>query len=212
MRPFLLSLGLGGALLVAASAQTPSETAPAPRSLSSSVEIPVGQTFRNFSMPIYENGVLKETLSTSTATGITLNRAEGSDVKIDLYEQGKVTTTITSPKADLYPSEKKMRTKYTVKIERADSEATAQTCDFDLITKKYLLRENVRVVLKNFDAGAAISRPATTAAAPAPGEAVPAPAIGPVPPSGPPGALLDSPGSATETNGAPTPAHGTVTP
>ncbi|HEY0257776.1 MAG TPA: hypothetical protein VGC39_10065, partial [Candidatus Methylacidiphilales bacterium] len=74
-------------------------------------------------------------------------------LKIELYNLGKVSTTITSPKADLYLAERRMRTKNTVLVERDDMEATAQTCDFDQTNKKYLLRENVKVVLKNFDAG-----------------------------------------------------------
>ena len=84
----------------------------------------------------------------------TVNRAETTDLKIDLYTNGKVTTTILSPKADLYVAERVMRTKNTVQVERADLEATAQACDFDLINKKYILRQNVHVLLKNFDVGA----------------------------------------------------------
>ena len=52
-----------------------------------------------------------------------------------------------------------MRTKNTVRVERSDMVATSQTCDFDMITKKYIMRNNVKVVLKNFDAGSSLSAP-----------------------------------------------------
>ncbi len=58
---------------------------------------------------------------------------------------------MTSPKADLYVTDQKMRTKNTVQIVRADMEASSQECDFDLKSKKYILRTNVKVILKHFD-------------------------------------------------------------
>jgi hypothetical protein len=126
--------------------------------------LPVGQTFKQFEFPVYEDGKLKSTLFATEATGITLNRAEAKNVKIEIYDNGAVTTTITSPDADLYVSEQKMRTKNTVQIERSDMEATSQDCDFDLKTKKYLLRTNVKVLLKHFDIS---STPSNAAAPPA---------------------------------------------
>ncbi len=102
-------------------------------------QLPVGQTFKQFEYPIYQQGVLKATLSAETATGITLNRAETSNLVIKTFDNGTNTTTVTSPKADLYVNEQKMRTKNTVLIEREDMEALSQDCDFDLKTKKYIL-------------------------------------------------------------------------
>jgi len=165
-------------------------------------QLPVGQTFKQFEYPDYENGTLKATLYASEATGITLNRAEAKNVRIEAYENGAVTTTITSPDADLYVRELKMRTKNTVDIERADMSATSQECDFDLKTKKYLLRTNVKVVLKHFDlstntAGSASQTPGT-AAAPA---STPSPR--PLQPTRSAQSLLDSPGSYSDTNSAP---------
>lgn len=170
-----------------------------------SAQVPVGQTFRNFEFPIYQGGEKKATLTASQATGITQNRAETHDLKIEIYDNGQVATTITSPQADLYVAEQKMRTSHTVQIERADMEALAQTCDFDLKTKKYLLRTNVKVTLKNFDPGTApgAAGSANTATkAPAPAAPAPAPAssMTPRPLSGN-DTLPDSPGSYT--NSAP---------
>ncbi len=98
----------------------------------------MGQTFRQFTFPVYgSDGQLRYTFFAMEATGITLNRAEASDLRIDVFENGQKTTTITSPKADLYVAEQKMRTKNTVRIERSDMEATSQDCDFDVKQKNF---------------------------------------------------------------------------
>src|SRR5471032_1761981 len=117
MRPLLLSLGACILVLGAAWAQNTGDSRNAP-------QLPVGQTFKQFEYPTFQDGKLKSTLYATEATGITLNRAETTDLKIQIYDNGAVTTTVTSPKADLYVAEQKMRTKNTVHIERADTEAT----------------------------------------------------------------------------------------
>ncbi|MCE0483932.1 MAG: LPS export ABC transporter periplasmic protein LptC [Methylacidiphilales bacterium] len=171
----LLALSIGTSLLVfgAAWAQTQGSSGGSP-------QLPVGQSFKNFEFPIYEDSILKATLTAAQATGITLNRADTSDLKIELYDNGAVTTTITSPRADLYVTDRKMRTKNTVHIVRSDSDTTAQVCDFDLNAKKYLLRTNVRVVLKNFDINPSATANQNSA----------------MPRSSGASSLLDSPGSA----------------
>jgi hypothetical protein len=169
-----------------------------------SAQLPVGQTFKQFEYPDYENGQLKATLYAVQAKGITLNRAEASDLTIKIYDNGVPTTTITSPKADLYVAEQKMRTKNTVQIERADMTATSQECDFDLKTKKYLLRTNVKVILKHFDlsmtpgTGAAAAPATTSAPAGAPPASVSQPIQNPQ-------SILESPGTYADTNAAPIP-------
>jgi hypothetical protein len=160
MRPLVLSVGICTCVLGAAWAQTDNDAAP-------TQQVPVGQTFRNFEFPIYQDGQKKASLTASQATGITQNRAETKDVKIEIYDNAVVTTTITSPQADLYVAEQKMRTSHTVQIERSDMEATAQNCDFDLKTKKYILRTNVKVTLKNFDPGTSLTPAASSSASPA---------------------------------------------
>jgi hypothetical protein len=129
--------------------------------------VPVGQTFKNFIFPLWQDNQLKFTLTATQATGITQNRAEAMDVKIQIFDNGVATTTITSPQADLYVSDQKMRSSHTVQIERSDMEATSQNCDFDLKTKKYLLRTNVKVTLKNFDPGTSLNGGTTNASNPA---------------------------------------------
>ena len=112
MRLLLLSLTACLLLLGAAWAQNTGESENMP-------QLPVGQTFKQFEYPMYQDGKLKATLSADTATGITLNRAETSDLIIKVYDNGAVTTTITSPKADLLVNEQKMRTKNTPWISNA---------------------------------------------------------------------------------------------
>jgi hypothetical protein len=179
--------------LGAVSAQNAGQSESAP-------QLPVGQTFKQFEYPIYQNGTLKATISAASATGITLNRAETTDLKIATYENGTNSTTITSPKADLYVSDQKMRTKNTVEIDRADMVATSQTCDFNLKTKLYVMRTNVKVVLKHFDVSMTPAK--GTNAAPV-SSAMPTAAPQPRPPHDD-GTLLDSPGAYSSTNSAPT--------
>ena len=200
MRPLLLSLAAGILFLGAVRAQNAGESESGP-------QLPVGQTFKQFQFPIYQSGILKATLTSREATGITLNRAEAKDVKIEIYDNGAVTTTITSPDADLYVSEQKMRTKNTVQIERADSDATSQNCDFDLKNKKYVLRTKVKVILKHFDISATPANGAAPPPATTPAPAGAPTATGPVPPHPARSneSLLESPGSYADTNSAPIP-------
>ena len=205
----LLILILEACLLLMGAARAQNAGDNSSTNSSSAPQLPVGQVFKQFVFPSYQDGVLKYTLFATEARGITLNRAETTDLKIDVYENGAKTTTITSPKADLIVAEQKMRTKNTVDIERANMSATAQSCDFDMTTSKYLLRTNVRVVLKNFDVGKSTSlgdtsTPSTSSSTPsvaAPSVPSPAPSV---PVSNPNNdSMLDMPGAVSSTNAAP---------
>jgi len=173
-------------------------------------QLPVGQTFKDFTFPIYQNSIRKAILSAAEATGMTINRAATTDLKIQIYDNGFITTTVTSPKADLYVAEQKMRTKDTVRIDRSDMLATAQDCDFDLLQKVYLLRNHVHVLLKNFDISSPPPGAKPTSTASAPAAATPAPSensapaglAAPIPPRDD-SSLLESPGSYAGTNTAP---------
>jgi hypothetical protein len=201
MRPLLLSLEVCALALSSVLAQTTGDNGGGP-------ELPVGQTFKQFTYPIYQNGQLKSTLYAVQATGITLNRAEATDLTIKTFDPGNdqvAATTITSPKADLYVNEQKMRTKNTVLIERSDLEASSQDCDFDLKTKKYVLRDHVKVTLKHFDVSLS---PATTPPG-GKGQPSPAAAVTPTPALADPAhdnrSILDTPGTYSDTNSAPIP-------
>lgn len=205
MRPLIFSVMASLALANAGGAGS----APPPSGNSGGVsQLPVGQVYREFQFPYYENGQLRFILTAAQATGVTINRAETTDLKIDLYENGKITTTITSPKADLFVADRTMRTHNTVKIDRADLTATAQFCDFDLVSKQYTLRNNVKVLLKNFEAKnkskPAAPRTAASATAPDISSTPPMPAAVPAgSASDKIDALLESPGMYSSTNSAP---------
>ena len=174
---------------------------------SSAPQLPVGQVFKQFEFPSYQDGVLKYTLFATEAKGITLNRAETTDLKIDVYDNGAKTTTITSPKADLIVAEQKMRTKNTVQIERDDMTATSQNCEFNVKEKKFVMTANVKVILKHFDLSmgpsSAAPKPATPSSKPAT-HSVPGPAAtAPASPAHSTDSLLTSPGSYADTNSAP---------
>ena len=146
MRPQLLSLALCLSALAAARAQDSEQGGNAP-------QLPVGQVFKRFEFPQYQDGKLKATFDATEAKGITLNRAETTNLRITIYDTNSKgdKTTVTSPNADLYVAEQKMRTKSGVQIQNADMTATSKECDFDLKTKKYLLRTDVKVVLTHFN-------------------------------------------------------------
>jgi hypothetical protein len=211
MRPHTLSAGLVACLLLAGVALAQN----AGDGNRNAPTLPVGQTFKQFEFPVYQDGQLKYTLYATEATGITLNRAETTDLKIEVYDNGEKTTTITSPKADLYVAEQKMRTKNTVLIERADMEATSQDCDFNVKAKQFLLRTHVKVLLKHFDVGAGSGGPATPAApAPPATDVTSLPDNTPTtqPPAAPPTdqSILPSPGAYSDTNAAPLPSPGSM--
>jgi hypothetical protein len=108
-------------------------------------------------------------------------------------------------------NEQKMRTKNTVLIERADMSATSQMCDFDVKAKKFVMRSNVKVVLKHFDLSEGSSGSTTKAMPDASKDTTdvaptPSPAPAPAPPVTPPrntDSLLTSPGSYGDTNSTP---------
>jgi Lipopolysaccharide-assembly, LptC-related len=197
MRLLLLSFAACILALGAAWAQTTADGGNTP-------QLPVGQIFKQFEYPIFQDGKLKTTLYAVQAKGITLNRAETTGLTIKSYENGAPTTTITSPLADLYVNEEKMRTKSTVEIDRADMNATSQECDFDLKTKQYILRSKVRVLLKHFNLGGTASgktATATTGTAPVPAAPPSVPTTVPVPrPANADQSLLGTPGSYSDPN------------
>jgi LPS export ABC transporter protein LptC len=213
MRLPVLSWGIGACALLAGVALAQNAGAPGAAAQS----LPVGQTFKQFTFPVYgPDGQLRYTFFATEATGITINRAEADNLRIDVYENGQKTTTITSPKADLYVAEQKMRTKNTVRIERTDMEATSEDCDFDVKKKIFFLRTSVKVLLKHFDVGAGSGAPpktpsqgqASTGAKPAipardNAEALPAP--DPAKPMPTDDSILPSPGAYSDTNAAPLP-------
>jgi hypothetical protein len=217
MRPLILSVAGWLGWSIALGAPTPATPPPPAPSDTGVSQLPVGQVYKQFQFPYYQAGQLKFVLTATDATGITINRADTHDLKIDIYSEGKVTTTITSPDADLYVADRKMRTRNTVRVVRPDLVATSQLCDFDLLSKQYFMSKSVKVTLLHFDAGKSVSSSPATATTPASASVVPkAPPAAPLsiprpfvppPPSVPPGEgdLIDSPGAYSTTPATPLP-------
>src|SRR5262249_41433183 len=77
----------------------------------------VGEVTRDFSFPqINEKGKVEAMLTGKEARTITANRTQISDMKIEVYDGDTVTTTITSPKCDLWNMDKTLRTRSGVVI------------------------------------------------------------------------------------------------
>src|ERR1700761_6561156 len=105
MRRPVLSWGLGACVLLAGVALAQNAA-----TSENTMHLPVGQTFKQFTFPVYgPDGALRYSFFATEATGVTLNRAEADNLRIEVYETGTISTTITSPKADLYVAEQKMR-------------------------------------------------------------------------------------------------------
>jgi lipopolysaccharide export system protein LptC len=201
----LLTLSVAGVLVAAVAAAARAQST---SSSSDVTELPVGQIYTDPSYPFFDaTGQLKFTLTAKKAKGITVNHAEMTDLKIDLYTNGKPTTTITSPDADIYVADKKMRTRHTVKITRADSISTSQFCNFDLAAKQYTLRDHVKVVLLHFDMKTAAPGQSggPMGVAPAAASGLPLHAAPSSTPAAGNDSLLESPGSYSSTNNAPLP-------
>jgi hypothetical protein len=139
--------------------------ATAPAQLTSSQ--PVGQVIKNFTMPQTDaSGNITSVTSGDEARVISQNRTQIFNMKIDLYEGNDVTTVILSPKCDLWKSINKLRTRDGVIIKRPNMEITAKTLDWECNERRGTLRQDVRVVLQNFDLSKPVAgtRPAKPAA------------------------------------------------
>lgn len=195
----LLALDIAGA--------EPVRQGPGDPDNSSIPQIPFGQTYKNFQFPLYDGMILKAKLSAEAATGTTLNRADTTNLKIELYTNDKVTTTITTPRGDLYPAERRLRTKTGVHVVQNDLDATSDVADFDLIGRKYFLQNHVKVTLIHFDTSPKSTAPGVHPAKLAPNSAATAPP-GAVPILSPAlpadNSLPDMPGAYSNTNAAPT--------
>lgn len=168
-RIVLLSISALLAGVAVSSAQQPKpEPAKSPTS-----NMTQGQVTKGFTLPQYTDGKLTAMINGGEARVISVNRTEITDLRVDLYEDGKVATTITSPKSDYWNADNKMRTRFGVEIKRPDMIVTSQTMEWEIKEQRGVLRNNVKVVLLSLDLAkpAEAPNPAATAPlnAPAPG-------------------------------------------
>lgn len=158
-----IALCLLAAVIPAPAQQTPAQPAP---SKSPTGGMTQGQVTKGFTLPQYQDGKPTAMISGEEARVISVNRTEITGLKVDLYEDGKVTTTITSPKSDYWTADNKMRTRFGVQISRADMVITAQTMEWEVKEQRGVLRQNVKVVLNSLDLAAPAASPSPNATTP----------------------------------------------
>ena len=84
MRRPVLSCGLGACVLLASVALAQNSNT---STSANPMRLPVGQTFKQFTFPVYgPDGQLRYSFFATAATGVTLNRAEADELRIEVYE------------------------------------------------------------------------------------------------------------------------------
>lgn len=161
-RTLILSVSALLAGVAVSSAQQPKpEPAKSPTS-----NMTQGQVTKGFTLPQYTDGKLTAMINGGEARVISVNRTEITDLRVDLYEDGKVATTITSPKSDYWNADNKMRTRFGVEIKRPDMIVTSQTMEWEIKEQRGVLRNNVKVVLLTLDLAKPAESPSPAATAP----------------------------------------------
>jgi hypothetical protein len=85
---------------------------------------------------------------------MTQNRTEVTNIKVELFDEGKVTTVMTSPLCDLWRTEGRVTTKSGIILKRDNLEMQSESADWLYKEKKGVLKGNVKVVVSNFEFGA----------------------------------------------------------
>jgi len=163
---------LPGALLAVAAFFAGISSLSAQQQMSS---MPLGSVVKGFVMPQRNAaGDLVANVTGAQANVVSLNRTQITGLKVEMYEDGKVSTTITAPACDYWTLEKRISGHDGVLVEKADVRITAAAIDWDFKTQTAVLHRDVRVVLPKFTVGAPIPASAKPAAAPAAAEPLPA--------------------------------------
>ncbi|WP_246189675.1 hypothetical protein [Methylacidimicrobium cyclopophantes] len=113
-----------------------------------SASIPLGSVVKEFRLPQRNpQGELEGVITGREARAISVNRTEILEMKIELYDQGKVGTTILSPRCDFWKLEDRLSTQSGAVVERPDLRLTSQIMDWEVGAHRGVFRQNVRVVL-----------------------------------------------------------------
>ncbi|WP_018291947.1 hypothetical protein [Verrucomicrobium sp. 3C] len=119
-----------------------------------SASIPLGSVVKEFRLPQRNaQGGLDGVITGREAHAISVNRTEIIDMKIELYDQGKIGTTILSPRCDLWKLQDRLSTQSGAVVERPDLRLTSQTMDWEVGEHRGVFRQNVRVVLFHLPLG-----------------------------------------------------------
>ncbi len=124
------------------------------RASADSASIPLGSVVKEFRLPQRNaQGELDGIITGREARAISVNRTEILDMKIELYDQGKIGTTILSPRCDLWKLEDRLSTQSGAVIERPDLRLTSRIMDWEVGAHRGVFRQNVRVVLFHLPLG-----------------------------------------------------------
>ncbi|MDD2677221.1 MAG: hypothetical protein PHP75_07125 [Methylacidiphilaceae bacterium] len=165
----------GNLLLLSAIALCSWAVASAPATArADSASIPLGSVVKEFRLPQRNTqGGLDGVITGREAHAISVNRTEIIDMKIELYDQGKIGTTILSPRCDLWKLEDRLSTQSGAVVERPDLRLTSQIMDWEVAEHRGVFRQNVRVVLFHLPLAKPSSRQSAEKSTPAlrPGDA-----------------------------------------
>ncbi|ACD83008.1 hypothetical protein [Candidatus Methylacidiphilum infernorum] len=119
-----------------------------------SPSLPLGAVVKNFVLPQRNaNGKLQATIQGEEAVAVSVNRIEIRKMKIELFDNDQPTTTILSPRCDLWKLDNRLSTKNGAEIERKDLKLTSKIMDWEIDNRKGIFRENVRMVLYSLPLG-----------------------------------------------------------
>lgn len=141
---------------------------PPERAAADSAAIPLGSVVKEFRLPQRNaQGGLDGVISGREARAISVNRTEIMDMKIELYDQGKIGTTILSPRCDLWKLEDRLSTQSGAVVERPDLRLTSQIMDWEVGAHRGVFRQNVRVILFHLPLGKPTGQPGAQNSVPA---------------------------------------------
>ncbi|KIE58379.1 hypothetical protein A946_07800 [Methylacidiphilum kamchatkense Kam1] len=119
-----------------------------------SPSLPLGAVIKNFILPQRNaEGKLQATIHGEEAVAVSVNRIEIRKMKIELFDNDRVTTTILSPRCDFWKLDNRLSTKNGAEIERKDLKLTSNIMDWEIDNRKGIFRENVRMVLYKLPLG-----------------------------------------------------------
>lgn len=120
-----------------------------------SAQSPVGTVIRGFVLPQRNaDGEPEANLTGDEARVLTLNRTEVTNLRVELFDEGKVSVVMTTPLCDLWRDENRLESKAPVQVNRDNLEIKADQAIWYYRDKKGVFRGNVKLVISRFEFGA----------------------------------------------------------
>jgi len=114
-------------------------------------EFSVGSIIRGFDFPARnpKTGKMEYRITGDKAIVMTANRIEVHKLKIEIFNDDKVGTTIESPVSEYWRLESRLTSNTGVDIQWTGAKASSKQMEWDLTKSKGVLRGNVVVVIDN---------------------------------------------------------------